>query len=259
MKTNNRGLKPLLFVNPGGMKMKDKKENAYFKPLEESLSYTFKDKSLMRKALTHSSYANEHQMGITESNERLEFLGDTVLNLIVSQYLYKKYPNYPEGELTKIRAKVVCESSLAYAARKINLGDYLLLGKGEEATGGRNRESILADAAEAIVGAIYMDSDFQFTNKLLLEIFEEDIVDAVAKGDLFTDYKTELQERLQKKGRAKVEYVVNREEGPDHRKIFYMDVLVNGKVIGTGTGRNKKEAEQMAAKEAIFLLGEKNE
>lgn len=240
--------------------MKDmqlKQEN--LKSLQNSLEYYFKDESLLRKALTHSSYANEHQMGITENNERLEFLGDTILNLVVSQYLYKKYSNYPEGELTKIRAKVVCESSLAYAARKIDLGKYLLLGKGEEATGGRNRESILADACEAVVGAIYMDSDFENTNRLLLQKFEDDIVHAVAKGDLFIDYKTELQERLQRMGRTKVEYIVNREEGPDHSKIFYMDVLVNEEIIGTGTGRNKKEAEQMAAKEALFLLGDSNE
>lgn len=240
--------------------MKDKRiKQEDFGSLQENLNYYFKDGELLRKALTHSSYANEHQMGMTENNERLEFLGDTILNLVVSQYLYKKYPNYPEGELSKIRAKVVCESSLAYAARKINLGDYLLLGKGEEATGGRNRESILADATEAIVGAIYMDSDFQITNKLLLQNFEADIVHAVAKGDLFNDYKTELQEKLQRRGRARVEYMVNREEGPDHSKIFYMDVQLNGKVIGTGTGRNKKEAEQMAAKEALFLLGDRND
>lgn len=240
--------------------MKDKgKKIRKLESLQKNLSYSFQNEELLIRSLTHSSYANEHQMGVTQNNERLEFLGDTILNLVVSQYLYKKYPNYPEGELTKIRAKVVCESSLAYAARKINLGEYLLLGKGEEATGGRNRESILADACEAIVGAIYMDSDFEITNKLLLKIFEVDIVHAVAKGDLFIDYKTELQEQLQKSGKAKVEYIVNREEGPDHNKVFYMDVLVNEKIIGTGTGRNKKEAEQMAAKEALFLLGDLND
>jgi ribonuclease-3 len=231
------------------------KEKINLNALQKNLNYSFKDKEFLKKALTHSSYGNEHNMGLTENNERLEFLGDAILNLVVSQYLYKKYPNYPEGELTKIRAKVVCESSLAYAARKIQIGKYLLLGKGEEATGGRDRESILADAAEAIVGAIYMDSDFDTTNKLLLSNFEADIVYAVAKGDLFIDYKTELQERLQKNGNSKVEYVVVREEGPDHNKVFHMDVRVDGKTIGNGTGRNKKEAEQMAAKEALFLLG----
>lgn len=237
-----------------GMGM-EKKMDGRILSLEKNLKYSFKDNSLLKKALTHSSYANEHQLDITDSNERLEFLGDTILNLIVSQYLYNKYLNYPEGELTKIRAKVVCESSLAYAANKIDLGRYILLGKGEEATGGRNRDSILADASEALVGAIYMDSNLETTSKLLLEIFEVDIVHAVAKGDLFIDYKTELQERLQKRGKVKVEYLVNREEGPDHNKIFYMDILINGKIIGTGSGRNKKEAEQMAAKEVLLISG----
>ncbi|MEY8415719.1 RNAse III [Tissierella praeacuta DSM 18095] len=235
------------------------KEFKWLEPLEENLNYKFKDIKLLKTALTHSSYANENKMKITDNNERLEFLGDTILSLIVSQYLYKKYPYYPEGELTKIRAKVVCESSLAFAARKINLGDYLLLGKGEEATGGRDRDSILADAIEALVGALYMDSDFQVVNKLLLENFEADIVYAVAKGALFIDYKTELQESLQKITRAKIEYRVIKEEGPDHNKIFYMDVMIDDKIVGTGTGRNKKEAEQMAAKEALLIMDEHHE
>jgi len=228
----------------------------WLEPLEMNLNYKFRNINLLKTALTHSSYANENKMKITDNNERLEFLGDTILNLIVSQYLYKKYPYYPEGELTKIRAKVVCESSLAFAARKIDLGKYLLLGKGEETTGGRDRDSILADASEALVGAVYMDSDFQVVNKLLLENFEADIVYAVAKGALFIDYKTELQENLQKITRAKIEYKVVKEEGPDHNKIFYMDVIVDNKTVGTGTGRNKKEAEQMAAKEALLVMGE---
>lgn len=241
------------------MVRKNIKGAEWLQPLQDNLNYKFKNIDLLKTALTHSSYANENKMKITENNERLEFLGDTILNLIVSQYLYKKYPNYPEGELTKIRAKVVCESSLAYAARKIDLGKYLLLGKGEEATGGRDRDSILADASEALVGAIYMDSDFGVTNKLLLENFEADIVYAVAKGALFIDYKTELQESLQKITRAKIEYKVVKEEGPDHNKIFYMDVVVDNNIVGTGSGRNKKEAAQMAAKDALLIMGEINE
>lgn len=240
--------------------MKESVKGAKFlEPLQDNLDYRFENINLLKTALTHSSYANENKMKLTDNNERLEFLGDTILNLIVSQYLYKKYPNYPEGELTKIRAKVVCESSLAFAARKIELGKYLLLGKGEEATGGRDRDSILADASEALVGAIYIDSDFEMINKLLLKNFESDIVYAVAKGALFIDYKTDLQENLQKITRAKIEYKVAKEEGPDHNKIFYIDVLVDNKVVGTGTGRNKKEAEQMAAKEALLIMGEINE
>ncbi|WP_326828274.1 ribonuclease III [Tissierella pigra] len=239
-----------------------KENNKGFKgldSLEEILHYKFKDIKLLKKALTHSSYANENKLKVTDNNERLEFLGDTIISLIVSQYLYKKYPNYPEGELTKIRAKVVCESSLAFAAHKMELGKYLLLGKGEESTGGRERESILADATEALVGAIYMDSDFEAVNKLLLKNFEADIVHAVAKGALFIDYKTELQENLQKITRGKIEYKVVKEEGPDHNKIFYMDLIVDDKIVGTGTGRSKKEAEQMAAKEALLVMGEINE
>lgn len=228
-------------------------------PFQRNLNYYFKDISLLITALTHSSYANENKMGVLDSNERLEFLGDTVLNLVVSQYLYKKYPDFPEGELTKRRAAIVCESSLAYAARSIDMGKYLFLGKGEEATGGRDRDSILADASEAIVGAIYMDSDFETVSKLLLDNFQADILHALTKGDLFVDYKTELQERLQRKSKSKVEYEVAREEGPDHNKIFYMNVLSNGKIIGSGTGKNKKEAEQMAAKDALKAMGEKYE
>lgn len=230
-----------------------------FTSLQENLNYKFKDSNLLKLAMTHSSYANEHKMDIVDNNERLEFLGDAILNLIVSQYLYKKYPNHPEGELTKIRAKVVCESSLAYAAKKIHVGKFLLLGKGEEATGGRDRESILADAAEAIVGAIYMDSDLETTNFVLLSNFEADIVHAVAKGNLFIDYKTELQEIIQKNGKSTMEYIVTKEVGPDHNKRFYMNVLVDDKTIGTGIGKNKKDAEQMAAKEALIKLGVVND
>ncbi len=230
-----------------------------FEKLERQLNYTFKDKSILRNSLTHSSYANENKLGIINSNERLEFMGDAILNLIVSQYLYKKYPNYPEGELTKIRAKVVCESSLAYVAREIGVGDYLLLGKGEESTGGRDRDSILADTTEAIIGAVYMDSDFKETNKRLLTKFEDNIVKAVEKGKLFFDYKTELQEKYQRNSKYKIEYNIFKEEGPEHDKIFFMNVFLNYNILGSGKGRNKKEAEQMAAKAALSLLGENNE
>ncbi len=234
---------------------KNKLNMKFFEPLQKDLNYFFKDEELLITALTHSSFANENKLGVEGYNERLEFLGDTVLSLIVSQYLYKKYPYYPEGELTKIRAKVVCESSLAKAAEKINLGKYLLLGKGEESTGGRYRESILADASEAITGAIYMDSDFETVNVLMLERFEFDIVSAVNKGKLFNDYKTELQEILQKTNKSRLEYIVYKEEGPDHNKVFYMNVVINEIIIGTGTGKNKKEAEQAAAKDALKNMG----
>ncbi len=224
--------------------------------LEKKLNHKFKNKLYLKNSLTHSSYANENKLGVINSNERLEFLGDAILNLIVSQYLYKKYPHYTEGELTKIRAKVVCESSLAYVAREMGVGDYLLLGKGDESTGGRERESILADTIEAMIGAVYMDSDFQTANKHLLSKFEHNIVKAVEKGKLFFDYKTELQEKYQKQTNSKIEYRIFKEEGPEHNKVFFMDVILNGKVLGRGKGKNKKEAEQMAAKSALKLEGE---
>lgn len=234
---------------------KDKLNMKHFEPLQKDLNYFFKDEGLLITALTHSSYANENKLGVEGYNERLEFLGDTILSLIVSQYLYKKYPNYPEGELTKIRAKVVCESSLAKAAEKISLGKYLLLGKGEESTGGRTRESILADASEAITGAIYIDSDFETVNVLMLERFEEDIVQAVNNGNLFIDYKTQLQEIMQKENKTRLEYIVFEEEGPDHNKVFFMNVIINERILGTGSGKNKKDAEQSSAKDALKKLG----
>lgn len=224
------------------------------KNLQNNLKYYYKDIELLITALTHSSFANEHNLHPSKSNQRLEFLGDTVLNLVVSEYLYNKYPFYPEGELSKIRSQVVCESSLAIAARKINLGDYLLLGKGELLTGGQERESILADTCEAIIGSIFLDSDYETTYDYLIKNFEADTVKEVAKGNLFKDYKTELQEKLQKITRNKIEYVVTKEEGPDHKKIFYVDLRINEDIIGQGIGRSKKEAEQMAAKEALILL-----
>ncbi|MDY0234441.1 MAG: ribonuclease III [Gudongella sp.] len=224
--------------------------------LQKELKYQFEDVDILITALTHSSYANEQGLHPSKSNQRLEFLGDTILGLVVSENLFMKYPFYPEGELTKIRAKVVCESSLAMVAKKINLGEYLLLGKGEEITGGRNRDSILADASESITGAIFTDSNYDRVKEFLLSNFEIDIVKAVAKGNLFIDYKTELQERLQKHTKGLIEYRVIKEEGPDHNKIFYVDVLFNNEVIGSGIGRNKKEAAQLSAKEALILMGE---
>lgn len=226
--------------------------------LQTIIDYRFRDIEILNTSLTHSSYANESKYNVA-SNERLEFLGDVIVNLVVSEYLYNKFTELPEGELTIRRASVVCESSLAFAARKINLGDYLLLGKGEEATGGRNRDSILADAFEALTGAIYIDGKYESARNFLLVNFEEEVIYALSKGNLFKNYKAELQELLQKKAKSKVEYVLEREDGPDHRKKFYMNVIVEDKVIGKGMGRNKKEAEQNAAKQALMKLGERFE
>lgn len=224
--------------------------------LQNNLNYKFIDADLLETSLTHTSYSNENNIHESKSNERLEFLGDSIISLVVSEYLYNKHPFYPEGELTKIRAKVVCEKSLAYAAKKINLGSFLYLGKGEENTGGRDRNSILADAFEALVGAIFLDSSYELVTKVLIDNFETDIVHAVAKGDLFNDFKTELQEKLQRATKGKIDYIVYKETGPDHNKIFHVHVRLDENIIGSGMGRNKKEAEQMAAKEALILMDE---
>ena len=240
------------------MNISSKRKNS-LKEIQSNIDYSFKDIELLNTSLTHSSYVNENKMKSYENNERLEFLGDVIVDLIVSEYLYHSFPQIPEGELTKKRATIVCESSLAFAARKINLGDYILFGKGEESTGGRNRESILADAFEALTAAIYIDGGLNSTRSFLLEMFEQEAIYALSKGNLFTDYKTELQEILQKDSRSKIEYEVEKEVGPDHNKKFYMNVIVENKVIGRGMGKNKKETEQMAAKQALFKMGERDE
>lgn len=218
---------------------------------EEIIGYTFKKKQLIRQALSHSSYSNErkHPDG---SNERLEFLGDSVLSIVVSDFLYKNL-NVAEGQLTKIRASLVCEKSLHVFAKKIRLGDFLLLGKGEENTGGRQRPSILADAFEAVIAAIYLDGGMQAAAKHILRFMPEDIIHVA--HPVFSDFKTVLQEVVQKNPEEKVEYVLIGEEGPDHNKRFVVEVCLNSQVIGKGSGRSKKEAEQLAAKEALELMG----
>ncbi len=232
-----------------------KNRNKKLIDFQRKIGYQFKKEVLLKNALTHSSFANENKSKEWTHNERLEFLGDSVLNLVVSEYVYKKFPNDPEGHLTKFRASIVCESSLAYAAKKMNLGDYLLLGKGEEATGGRNRDSIQADAFEALIGSIYLDGGLESSRKFIINILKNEITRAINFGYLFTDYKTKLQEELQKSKKAKVKYVVMKEEGPDHDKIFYINLIVDGQLYGSGKGRSKKEAEQMAAKSALNKLG----
>ena len=219
---------------------------------EEKIGYTFKDKHLIHQALSHSSYANEkkHPNG---SNERLEFLGDSVLSIVVSDYLYKHLTSVAEGDLTKLRASLVCEKSLHVFARQIDLGSYLLLGKGEENTGGRERPSILADAFEAVIAAIYLDGGMEAARKHILRFIPEDLEHEAKKA--FSDFKTVLQEVVQKNPEEKVEYVLIGEEGPDHNKRFVVEVTLNSQVIGKGKGRSKKEAEQLAAKEALELMG----
>lgn len=228
------------------------------KTFEKKIKYFFNDSELLNRALTHSSFANEHKLKNIKYNERLEFLGDSVLGLVISDYLFEKYPKYPEGELTKLRAIIVCEPSLALVSKKNKLGKYLLLGNGEEATGGRNRNSILADAFEALIGAIYLDGGIDFAKKFILTNLNLIIEDAT-HGRLFTDYKTELQEFLQKNENSRIEYKVIDEEGPDHNKIFYIQVSASDIVLGQGSGKSKKEAEQNAAKQALIEIGSNNE
>ncbi|MBR5468467.1 MAG: ribonuclease III [Firmicutes bacterium] len=220
---------------------------------EKIIEYKFKDNSLLRLALTHSSFANEHKLGKNEYNERLEFLGDAALDLIVSRHIYKKFPELPEGELSKLRASVVCEGSLAKKAREISLGNFLLLGKGEEITGGRNRDSVLADAFEAVIGAIYLDGGMECAEKYV-ESLMADVVENLKSDYRYMDCKTRLQEIIQKISKDPISYAIVNEEGPDHNKVFEAQVCHEGRVLGVGKGRSKKEAEQSAASDAISKM-----
>lgn len=221
------------------------------KALEKNLGYTFKNKSLLINALTHSSYANEARDGVS-SNERLEFLGDSVLSVIVSDYIYKRFNNLPEGELTKIRASLVCEKSLCGFSKELNVGEFLRLGKGEEKGGGRERASILADAFEALLAAIYLDSDLETARNFVLKFVD---LELSSEEEVFKDYKTALQEIIQRNPEEYVTYILIGESGPDHNKSFEMEVHLNSNVIGRGVGKSKKQAEQMAAKQALSLMG----
>ena len=222
------------------------------KALEDNLKYSFKNKNLLLNAVTHSSYANEARNGII-SNERLEFLGDSVLSIIVADYLYKEFSNLPEGQLTKLRASLVCEKSLCSFSRELNVGDYLRLGKGEERSGGRNRDSILADAFEAILAAMYLDGGIEVARKHVLRFILDELKHT--DDEVFKDYKTALQEIIQRNPEESVSYSLISESGPDHKKIFEVEVHLNSNVIGKGKGRSKKQAEQMAAKQALELMG----
>ena len=217
---------------------------------ENRINYHFKDRELLERALTHSSYIKEHMLCKTESNERLEFLGDAFIDAICGEELYRRCPESGEGKLTKLRAAVVCEEALAKQAKQIEIGEYMLMGNGEETQGGRQRVSIMADAVEALIGAIYLDGGYDAARDVFLMLSSDMIEDAI-KGRLMKDYKSSLQERVQAVGGGQLIYRVNREEGPDHSKTFYMDLFLGDRLIGTGSGRNKKQAEQQAAKEAI--------
>lgn len=224
------------------------------KKFQEVIGYHFHDEKLLRQALTHSSFANEKHLKKHSDNERLEFLGDAVLEIISSEFLYKEYPDKPEGELTKLRASIVCEPTLALCTKDIALGEYLLLGKGEDQTGGRGRKSILSDALEAVIGAIYLDGGFanakEFIHRFILKDLEN--------KKLFFDSKTILQEIVQANFKEVISYHLVGEEGPDHNKIFRVAVHIGEEEYGVGEGRTKKAAEQEAAYISILKLHEKN-
>lgn len=219
--------------------------------LEKILNYTFKNKELLETALTHSSYANE-QRGGAVCNERLEFLGDSVLSIIVSDYLYNNF-SLPEGRLTKLRASLVCEKTLCRFSRSLQVGQFLKLGRGERATGGADRDSLLADAFEAILAAIYLDGGMEPAKKHVMRFVLEEL--RHMEHENFKDYKTELQEVIQRNPEENLHYVLTGQSGPDHNKQFTVEVRLNSNVIGVGTGHSKKAAEQAAACKALELMG----
>ena len=221
--------------------------------LEEKIGYCFQDQELLKHALRHSSYVNEKHMKKHECNERLDFLGDAVLEVVSSEFLFFEHQTMPEGELTKKRASMVCEPALAFCARDIDLGEYLLLGKGEEATGGRKRDSVTSDAMEALIGAIYLDGGFASAK----EFIHRFILNDLENKKLFFDSKTILQEIVQGSSDEHVSYELIREEGPDHNTTFCTAVRIGGRTYGEGEGRTKKASEQQAAYQAILRLQEK--
>ncbi|NLL73994.1 MAG: ribonuclease III [Clostridiales bacterium] len=222
--------------------------------LEDKMDYHFNDQALLRHALTHSSYANEMRMGKVDNNERLEFLGDAVLELITSEYVFQRHSDNDEGDLTKLRASIVCEQTLSSCAKDLKIGDFLLLGKGEDSSGGRNRESILSDALEAIIGAIYLDGGFTNAKEFIIK----NILKNAAHKELFFDSKTILQEIIQNEdSKKKIRYKLISEDGPDHNKSFTIALYVGNEKLGLGVGKTKKAAEQEAAHQAILKLQKK--
>ena len=220
--------------------------------LEKKLGYTFRDRSLLSEALNHSSYANEHRSAEVSSNERLEFLGDSVLGFVTAEFLFKTYGKLPEGDLTRIRAALVCEQSLYEVAKFLGLGQYLKLGKGEEAGGGRQRQSILADATEAVFAAVYLDGGMERVRELICRV----LLSRAPAAEERRDYKTTLQEIVQRRSGQVLTYHMVDESGPDHNKTFLFQVRLNGAPVGQGRGNSKKEAEQAAARDALEKLHE---
>lgn len=215
--------------------------------LEEKIGYQFNNRSLLRQALTHSSYANEQKINKTGDYERLEFLGDAVLEMVSSDHIYRQNPDMTEGKMTKQRSSIVCEPALAFCAREIGLEQYILLGKGEETTGGRGRDSIISDVMEAVIGAIYLDSGIEEARAYIHRVILSDL----EHKQLFYDAKTILQEEVQKENKGTLRYELIREDGPEHDKIFVVDAMIDDVKVGSGTGHSKKAAEQKAAYEAL--------
>ena len=225
------------------------------KPLEEleqKIGYSFQDKRLLKQALTHSSFANEQKINKYDDYERLEFLGDAVLELVSSEFLFRENAKMTEGQLTRMRASMVCEQALAYCAKEFGLEDYILLGKGEEMTGGRTKDSIISDVMEAIIGALYVDNGMEEAKAYIHRFILSDL----EHKQLFYDAKTILQERVQQKNQGTLHYELIREEGPDHDKMFVIEAKIDDKTIGAGQGRTKKAAEQQAAYEALKSMKE---
>ncbi len=221
------------------------------KDIEENLGVCFNNPTLLKTALTHSSFGN--QFKDAEYNERLEFLGDSVLQLCITEYLFNKFKHKSEGELTKTRSLIVCENSLYEIARKINLGHYIRMSKGEELTGGRERISIQADAVEAVIAAVYLDKGIGFVRDFILLHFDE-VMNKAINNEIVLDFKTKLQELLQKDGEVVIQYELTRYDGPPHRREFFINVIIDKKLMGEGSGYSKKEAEQNAAKQALDIL-----
>ena len=223
------------------------------KNLEKKLNYNFKNKELLEKALTHSSYVNENKMKQYDCNERLEFLGDAVLGLVIGEYFYKSFPKDNEGSLTKMRAESVNEKVLFFISKTLGLGDYIRFGKGERKNGGSKRESTSADALEALIGSIYLDADFDTAKKIVLNLFDDFLKEDAYK--LFNiDFKTKFQEEVQKSGK-KSEYILVKEEGPDNDKIFFTELYLDDVLVGKGKGKTKKESQQEAARDAFERRG----
>ena len=220
------------------------------KDFQEKIQYLFKDKGLLETALTHSSFANEHHLEKHQNNERLEFLGDAVLELVSSDVLFRRYPEKLEGELSKTRASLVCEPALAYCARKMNLGEYLRLGKGEDMTGGRDRDSILSDALEAVIGSIFLDGDILPARKFIMDFVLNDI----EKTRLFYDCKTILQENVQSWSKDVLKYELVDVSGPEHNRTFVMQIQLGDRILGQGSGRTKQAAGQNAAYQSLLEL-----